>query len=173
MVETCDVVVVGAGPAGSIAARELRRAGVGSVLLLDKDEMPRAKPCAGGVGPGARSSLARLGLLEAIDRKAHALTALRLVGPGGRETYVRNTFPATVLPRTELDALLVEAAVREGALFRPRARVERVVERDGRVAGVEVAGGQIAARWMAVAVGCSTPAWPGSRGCLSLPVSSR
>ena len=43
-----DVIVVGAGPAGSTTARECAARGL-SVLLLDKAEFPRDKPCAGGV----------------------------------------------------------------------------------------------------------------------------
>ena len=43
-----DVIVVGTGPAGSTAAREAAERGL-SVLLLDKAEFPRDKPCGGGV----------------------------------------------------------------------------------------------------------------------------
>jgi flavin-dependent dehydrogenase len=43
-----DVVVVGAGPAGSTAAKKLAEKGI-RVLLLDKAEFPREKPCGGGL----------------------------------------------------------------------------------------------------------------------------
>ena len=43
-----DAIVVGAGPSGSTAALHLARAGA-RVLLLDKEEFPRDKPCGGGV----------------------------------------------------------------------------------------------------------------------------
>ena len=43
-----DVVVVGAGPAGTTAAKVLAEKGV-SVLLLDKHTFPRDKPCGGGL----------------------------------------------------------------------------------------------------------------------------
>jgi len=53
-VSTFDVAVVGAGPAGSVAAYRLASAGV-SVLLVDKASFPRDKPCGGGVtGRAAR-----------------------------------------------------------------------------------------------------------------------
>ncbi|HKU16110.1 MAG TPA: NAD(P)/FAD-dependent oxidoreductase [Steroidobacteraceae bacterium] len=48
--ETCDVLIVGGGPAGSSCARELRRAGL-DVLILDKSEFPRDKVCAGWITP--------------------------------------------------------------------------------------------------------------------------
>jgi flavin-dependent dehydrogenase len=46
--ERFDAIVVGAGPAGSTAARHLAEAGA-SVLLLDRARFPRDKPCGGGV----------------------------------------------------------------------------------------------------------------------------
>ncbi len=48
--ETCDVLIVGGGPAGSTCARDLRRAGL-DVLVLDKSVFPRDKVCAGWITP--------------------------------------------------------------------------------------------------------------------------
>ena len=48
--ESCDVLIVGGGPAGSSCARRLRRAGL-DVLMLDKSEFPRVKVCAGWITP--------------------------------------------------------------------------------------------------------------------------
>lgn len=48
--ETCDVIVIGGGPAGSICAGKLRHAGL-DVLLLDRDIFPRQKVCAGWITP--------------------------------------------------------------------------------------------------------------------------
>ncbi len=56
-----DVAVVGAGPAGSVAAREVTRLGLGRVLLLERATMPRHKTCAGGISPKASA------LLQDID----------------------------------------------------------------------------------------------------------
>ncbi len=50
MSESCDVLIVGGGPAGSSCARQLRRAGL-DVLILDKSEFPRDKVCAGWITP--------------------------------------------------------------------------------------------------------------------------
>jgi len=48
--ETCEVLVVGGGPAGSTCAGKLLQAGL-DVLLLDKERFPREKPCAGWITP--------------------------------------------------------------------------------------------------------------------------
>ena len=54
--ETCDVLVVGAGPAGSTCARQLRQAGL-DVLVIDKQAFPRDKVCAGWITPAVVESL--------------------------------------------------------------------------------------------------------------------
>ena len=48
--ETCDVLIVGGGPAGSTCARTLQRAGL-DVLIMDKSVFPRDKVCAGWITP--------------------------------------------------------------------------------------------------------------------------
>lgn len=55
--ETCEVLIVGGGPAGSSCAGRLRQAGV-DVLLLDKQAFPRQKPCAGWITPAVLTILA-------------------------------------------------------------------------------------------------------------------
>ena len=54
--ESCEVLIVGGGPAGSTCAAALVRAGV-DVLLLDRDVFPRAKPCAGWITPAVLAAL--------------------------------------------------------------------------------------------------------------------
>ena len=55
--ETCEVLIVGGGPAGSSCAGRLRRAGI-DVLLLDKETFPRQKACAGWITPAVFKALA-------------------------------------------------------------------------------------------------------------------
>jgi geranylgeranyl reductase family protein len=149
-----DAVVVGAGPAGSAAARELARAG-GRVLLLERAAWPRIKPCAGGLSPSATGLLDELGLLSLVEPHARRMETLRLVGPGGDTTIVRSGVTALTLPRVELDRLLADAAVTAGAEFRPATAAWRLMERAGRVVGVDSAAGPIAARWVVVATGAT------------------
>ncbi len=55
--DTCDVLVVGGGPAGSTCAGKLGKAGL-DVLLMDKEVFPRDKPCAGWITPEVLTTLA-------------------------------------------------------------------------------------------------------------------
>ena len=54
---TCDVLIVGGGPAGSSAAWKLKQAGA-DVLVLDKERFPRLKLCAGWITPDVVRDLA-------------------------------------------------------------------------------------------------------------------
>jgi flavin-dependent dehydrogenase len=54
--DTCEVLVVGGGPAGSTCAGKLKQAGI-DVLLLDKEKFPRPKPCAGWITPAVLETL--------------------------------------------------------------------------------------------------------------------
>ena len=126
-----DVIVVGAGPAGSAAALA-RPAGRSRVLLLDRADFPRDKPCGDGIAAHALDVLAELGVTDAVDGYA-PLPALRLVGPGGGAVARALPRPAYTVPRRVFDARLVAAAVAAGAELR-RHTVRRV-ELRGRPGG--------------------------------------
>ncbi|MGI5236639.1 NAD(P)/FAD-dependent oxidoreductase [Dactylosporangium sp. CA-139066] len=117
--ERFDVVVVGAGPAGSAAALAARRAGA-TVLLLDKASFPRDKPCGDGIAPHALDVARELGVTGLADGYA-PVPSLRLVGPGGGAVARRHARPAYTIPRLVFDHRLVEAAVRAGAVLRRHA----------------------------------------------------
>ena len=70
-----DAVVVGGGPAGSAIAARLARHGH-TVLLLDREHFPRAKPCGECLSPAAVGALDALGALEAV----YAAGPARLAG---------------------------------------------------------------------------------------------
>ena len=123
-----DAVVVGAGPAGSIAALVLARSGA-RVALADKAAFPRDKACGDLVGPRGVQVLADLGLRVPDAGQGSDLLA---VGPSGRRSrlpaFTGRTYPGhgIIVPRLALDHALREAAV-QPARFRsgpglPRSR---------------------------------------------------
>jgi geranylgeranyl reductase family protein len=120
-----ELVVVGAGPAGSAAAVTARHLGL-DVVMVDKATFPRDKACGDGLTTGALRLLERLGLqLEALPGYATVRETM-LVSPSGRTVSL--PLPgggqyAGVVPRAELDAALVAVARRCGAHVRERAGV--------------------------------------------------
>jgi geranylgeranyl reductase family protein len=124
-----DVAVIGAGPAGSAAAIAARRAGA-RVLLLDRADFPRDKPCGDGIAAEALDVLAGLGVTGVTDGYP-PIERLRLVAPGGAAVARRLPRPAHTVPRRVFDARLVEAAVAAGADL--RRHTVRTLRDDGRV----------------------------------------
>ncbi len=136
-----DVIVVGAGPAGSTAAASLARRGR-DVLLLDRAEFPRDKPCGDGIPPGTVGILHDLGLREGLDGAGFTrVRAVRLVSGRGREFVVpfdprRDDTEFLIAPRLEFDDLVRRHAVTSGARFE-RANVRAALVENDRVLGVE------------------------------------
>ena len=133
-VEEYDVAVVGAGPAGSSAARAAAAAGV-RVVLLDRADFPRYKTCGGGlIGP----TLAHLPggpPVRATVRRASF--TLRGASPLERTSSAPLVLTAA---RTELDDWLSRAAVSAGAELRTGCAVTGWTERDGVVELATAAG---------------------------------
>jgi geranylgeranyl reductase family protein len=142
MTDGAEVVIVGAGPAGSALAYFLARAGR-EVLLLDKAEFPRDKTCGDGLTPRALGVLRHMGLLETITAAGRRIGGLRFYAPDGR--LVDSPIPAwgdlpthlVVLPRMRLDHLILEHARQAGARYREKVEVTNVAREGGRVVGVE------------------------------------
>jgi geranylgeranyl reductase family protein len=117
-----DVIVVGAGPAGSTAAYRLARAGA-NILLLDRARFPRDKPCGGGV-TGRAARLIPFSIDQVVEQVVtHADLRLRY----GR-THARGSGRPLVYmtQRLRLDHYLVERAADAGADFRDGVRVKAV-----------------------------------------------
>jgi flavin-dependent dehydrogenase len=145
LVSVIDALVVGAGPAGSIAALQLARAGV-SVRLVDREMFPRHKLCGDTLNPGSLALLERLGIAEKIRKGARRTTGMLVTGPAGAAVgadYPRDLYGLT-LTRSDLDTILVEAAVAAGADFEPGVTVTGPLCGDGerRVDGVRLGGGR-------------------------------
>lgn len=134
MSERADVLVVGAGPAGSTAALRLAAAGR-DVVLLDRACFPRSKVCGDGLTPRAIDGLDRLGVWPEVARSAtfvaQLLTKDLRTGSTSRgplpSRVEGRTESGAVVSRTVLDDALRRAAVGAGARFEPNAHV-RIVE---------------------------------------------
>ncbi len=111
--ENWDVVIIGAGPAGSTAATLLARLGH-RVLLVDKSHFPREKVCGDILLPDTMRSLRRLGLEETIASRAFALGRLRGVSTGGTEFLIEGNYYS--LKREKFDLCLVQESARSGAV---------------------------------------------------------
>ena len=111
---TWDVVVVGAGPAGSLAARRLARSGR-RVLLLDGRRFPRDKACGDALIPDALACLERNGLLARVRALAHGAAGGELYAPSRARVPLECAM--LTVPRRALDAELAAAAVESGACF--------------------------------------------------------
>ena len=112
-----DALVVGSGPAGSIAATVLARGGA-RVALVDKAKFPRDKACGDLVGPRGVQILTDLGI---VIPGALKVDDMIVVGPTARRVrlpcYPGRTYPGHgfALRRVDFDAALRKAAVDAGA----------------------------------------------------------
>ena len=143
-----QVIVVGAGPAGSATGYYLARAGV-DVLVLDRAHFPRDKPCSEYMSPQASRVLADLDVLHDIERAGAAtLAGMQVRSPNG-QTFVGRFAEVTgyrgfrdrglALRRTVLDPLLLARSRAAGARVEEGVRVTTLeFEANGRVRGVEV-----------------------------------
>jgi geranylgeranyl reductase family protein len=128
-VEEWDLVVVGAGPAGTAAALGALHADPSlRVLLLDRADFPRDKSCGDGVAPHVFDALAEVGVTGVADGWS-PLQRLELAR-GGTAVSRPLARPVWVIPRAVLDAELVRRAVAAGAVLRRhRVRDVRVDDR--------------------------------------------
>ncbi|MFW6197715.1 MAG: NAD(P)/FAD-dependent oxidoreductase [Myxococcota bacterium] len=116
-----DVLVVGGGPAGCLAARELARAGT-SVLLVERSSVPRWKVCGACVGPGALSVLEDVGLGR-LPGERGAIELGGLVLEGGKRRAALRLGRSVAWSRAAMDVALLRAAERSGAVCWTRALV--------------------------------------------------
>lgn len=122
------IAIVGAGPAGASAGRHLARRGF-EVVLLDKAQFPRDKPCGDWLTPMALQELALLGLPMALLRErargSALITSTVLRAPSGQESQVAigqgMGSPGLCVPRMQLDTLVLAQALEAGCSFRHQA----------------------------------------------------
>lgn len=145
MTQRYDVAIVGGGPAGSAAAWQAVQAGA-RVVVLDKAEFPRDKPCGDGLTARAVSLIQKMGLANEVD-KFHRVNRATIFSP----TPLELSFPSRpgmpdhghCAARRELDTLLLRHAESAGAEVRRSTEVTGPIRDDsGRVTGLTLKGGE-------------------------------
>ncbi len=124
-----DVIILGAGPAGCLAAFHLARAGA-SVLLLEKAALPRRKVCGGGLTHRATRELPFdiSPVIERVIRSGYLSLA------GKQISRVDSADPiAYLVQRPTLDAYLLAQAQEQGAACRPGLTARAIRQEDGRI----------------------------------------
>ena len=161
-----DVLIVGAGPAGSAAAITLARAGR-QVLLIDQHDFPRDKICGDGLIPDAMQALEQLGLTKQVRALATPVQGLTCHGPKGGSLDIPGEL--AVLPRKMLDDLLVKSAIDAGATLKTPWRFQRLMTESGRTIGAEVKVStttlNIRANWTILATGAVISALQSAQHC--------
>ena len=133
---SCDVVIVGSGPAGTATALNLLKADptlAGDILLLDKAVHPREKICAGGLIPHTLDCLNELDIPLTIPHVRVERAFVRV--PPGREVSCEDGGMCSIVRRDAFDFLLVQAARTRGVQIREG---EKVLELIREPAGVRI-----------------------------------
>lgn len=145
MTQRYDLVIAGGGPSGSAAAWQAAQTGA-KVLVLDKAEFPRDKPCGDGLTARAVSYLQKMGLADEVA-KFHRINKVTVYSPSEWDLFFprRPGMPdhGHTVSRTELDTLLLKHAESAGAEVRQGAEVAGPeFDANGRVVGVVLKSGE-------------------------------
>ena len=136
-----DVIIAGAGPAGSAAAQILSRQNF-KILLLDRSPFPREKVCGDGLTPGATQILNELGILQNLPgNHRYPIHAIRFATPRLQILDVPFTSrhrasDFLVIPRKTLDNALLNKAIESGAHFKV-GTVRNLLKEKGKVIGCQ------------------------------------
>jgi len=124
-----DVIIIGAGPAGTTAGYLLAKSGV-SVLLLDRKTFPRKKACAGGITPKAMN-IFPFDISGFVRRTCHEVKIIR---PGNASFVVKADAPLCyITKRMDLDAYALDKAAKVGCRFE---KIDNIIRLDQDESGV-------------------------------------
>lgn len=130
-----QVIVVGAGPAGSTAAFYLAKEGV-DVLLVDKETWPRNKICGDAYLPALNSIFNEMGIYEEMEQEVYGLgTSTYVIDPHENEFHF-TLDPCWLIPRRIGDDIIRKAALKAGADFIENFEVKELILRRGTVKGI-------------------------------------
>ncbi len=166
-----DVCVIGAGPAGSMAACRLAEWGV-EVLLMDRARFPRDKVCGDGVGPRALRVLEKLDLYPSEGFPGrYGLEGVRIGSPSGGVLEVAiaegiaGGKAGYVVPREQFDGWLFREAVKRGAVSWEGMQVLGIEKQKG---GLRISGSR-QGRPVSVKARFAIGAWGGQAGKVARP----
>jgi geranylgeranyl reductase family protein len=148
-----DCIIVGAGPAGGTAAYHLAKQGR-SVLVLEKEALPRYKPCGGGVSPQVAQWF-DFDFTPAISLRTSALRfTWKLEDPV--EAELADIEPIWMVRRDIFDHFLIQQAQKQGAELRDATEVSGI-EFKGDGWQVNTAAGPVMGRYLIAADGAKGP----------------
>jgi geranylgeranyl reductase family protein len=156
MSKDADVIVVGAGPGGSVAAAAAVKQGL-KVLLLDRAEFPRDKVCGDAVAAQCLELLATLGAGPFDDPDYYSVDGFTIRGTRGISLHFSlakksvHASKSVIVPRTIFDNALFEFACKTGATFQKASASGLIIE-DGQVVGVRAKVGKQEAAFRAPVV---------------------
>lgn len=107
-----EVLIIGAGPAGSAAALLLARSGI-DVLIADRHQFPRTKVCGDLLIPDTIDMLKKIGLYSKVYREGCSLSDLRFFAPNDNSVLLKGEF--ITIRRIVFDNILCTAAIDAGA----------------------------------------------------------
>ena len=148
-----DCIIVGAGPAGGTAAYHLAKRGR-SVLVLEKESLPRYKPCGGGVSP-AIAEWFDFDFSPAISSKADTIRCTwKMDEPV--EAELKTPEPVWMVRRDVFDHFLIQQGQKQGAELKDNTAVTGI-EFKGDSWEVNTANGSVRGRYLIAADGAKGP----------------
>jgi len=133
-VDRAEAVVVGAGPAGLLAAREIAERGIEVRVFEEHPIVGEPSHCAGLL---SAEGLRRLGVEPSPDFVQHEITGGRIYSPGGAVIEITGKRTrAYVVDRASFDRHLADATIGAGATVETGRRIKELLHRGGRVEGV-------------------------------------
>jgi len=130
-----DVIIIGAGPAGTITAKKCREKGLSVLVLEKRPEIGSPKRCAEGI---MHDDLKRLGYTGKESFVAQRIDAGIIYSPGGKSVEIHGSAFGYVLERKVFDKTLAYEASKHGAKIYTKAEVFDLIKSDGIISGVRV-----------------------------------